>query len=140
MINYMKKRVFFVAVTTAMLIVVLLNGCVTKKKKIKRLDKFNSELWISDKDGCRGDRLELKDQLLSVKHLMRGFKDNEIESILGKPDAQELYKRGQQYYIYFIEPGPNCENKTDNPQALFVRFSAVGLATEFTIRSFSRKL
>ena len=135
----MKKRVFFVAVTTATLIVVLLNGCVTKKKKIKRLDKFNSKLWISDKDGCRGDRLELKDQLLSVKHLMRGFKDNEIESILGKPDAQELYKRGQQYYIYFIEAGSKCTTPAEKPLALFVKFSAVGLAVEFTIRPFNEK-
>ncbi len=135
----MEKRVFFISFIITVLAAVILDGCVTKKKKIKRLDKFDSELWISDKDGCRGDRLRLKDQLLSVKHLMRGFKDNEIESILGKPDAQELYKRGQQFYIYFIEAGPNCEHTVHNPQALFVRFSAVGLATEFTIRPFEAK-
>ena len=65
---------------------------------------------------------------------MRGLKTSDIESYLGKPDAQELYDRSQRYYIYFIEPGPKCEAANENPQALFVRFSAVGIANEFTIK------
>ena len=109
-------------------------GCSRKKKKTNRLQKFESELWIQDKNGCTGDRMSLKNQLLSLKHNMRGFKSSEIESYLGKPDAQELYTRSQRYYIYFIEPGPKCENAKENPQALFVRFSAIGIANEFTIK------
>ena len=65
---------------------------------------------------------------------MRGLKAEQIEEYLGKPDAQELYNRSQRYYIYFLEPGPKCENALEDPQALFVRFSAVGIANEFTIR------
>lgn len=65
---------------------------------------------------------------------MRGLKTSDIESYLGKPDAQELSARSQRYYIYFINPGPKCDNAEENPQALFVRFSAVGLANEFTIK------
>jgi hypothetical protein len=79
--------------------------------------------------------MDLKDQLLASKHFMRGLKSEQIEEYLGKPDAQELYSRSQRYYIYFLEPGPKCENTQENPQALFVRFSAVGIANEFTIRS-----
>jgi hypothetical protein len=96
--------------------------------------KFNSELWKSDKNGCFGERLDLKNELLSVKHHLRGFKSDEIESFLGKPDAQELYNRSQRYYIYFIEPGPKCAKPAENPQALFVRFSAVGIANEFVVK------
>lgn len=65
---------------------------------------------------------------------MRGFKADEIESLLGKPDAQELSARSQRYFIYFIEPGPKCGNAKENPMALFVRFSAVGIANEFIVR------
>ncbi len=110
------------------------NMCTSKKKKNNRLEKFESELWAQDKGGCNGERLQLKNQLLSLKHNMRGFKSDEIESLLGKPDAQELYNRSQRFYIYFIEPGPECSNPKDNPQALFVRFSAVGIANEFVIK------
>ena len=109
-------------------------GCSRKKKKTNRLQKFESELWIQDKNGCTGERMILKNQLLSLKHNMRGFKSSEIESYLGKPDAQELYTRSQRYYIYFMEPGPKCDNAKENPQALFVRFSAIGVANEFTIK------
>lgn len=109
-------------------------GCNRKKKKTNRLQKFESALWIEDRNGCNGDRMHLKDNLLSQKHNMRGLKTGVIESYLGKPDAQELSERGQRYYIYFMEPGPKCDDTIENPQALFIRFSAVGIATEFTIK------
>lgn len=115
--------------------IVTFTNCNRKEKKADRLQKFNSELWKADKNGCNGDRLQLKNDFLSLKHNMRGFKSSEIEALLGKPDAQELYNRSQRYYIYFLDPGPKCENAKSNPQALFVRFSAVGIANEFTIKA-----
>jgi hypothetical protein len=110
-------------------------GCANKKKKIRKLENFNSETWMSDKNGCTGARMELKDNLLKSKHFMRGLKTEQIEDYLGKPDAQDLRSRGQRYYIYFLDPGPKCENAREHPQALFVRFSAVGIANEFTIQA-----
>ena len=109
-------------------------SCNRKSKKVESMQKFNSELWKNDKNGCTGERLTLKNDLLAVKHKMRGLKNDDIESFLGKPDAQELYNRSQRYYIYFIEPGPKCENPNENPLALFVRFSAIGIANEFVVK------
>lgn len=109
-------------------------GCNRKKKKTNRLQKFPTEIWNQDKNGCAGERMKLKNQLLSQKHNMRGFKMDEIESFLGKPDTQELAARSQKYYIYFIEPGPKCSITKEHPMALFVRFSAVGIANEFIVR------
>ena len=117
-----------------LLILIFLMDCSQKEKKNNRLQKLESDLWISDKNGCAGERLNMKNQLLSLKHNMRGLKASEIESYLGKPDAQELYNRSQRYYIYFMEPGPKCDSPKENPQALFVRFTAVGIASEFTIK------
>lgn len=118
----------------------LLDACTTRKKKIRRLEDFDSEIWMADKSGCKGDRMELRDQLLASKYFMRGLKSEQIIDILGMPDAQELYNRSQQYYIYFLEPGPKCDNAKDNPLALFVRFSAVGIANEFTIKELSANI
>jgi len=115
--------------------VLLLGNCTNRKKKIRKLENFDSELWIADKNGCEGIRMKLKDQLLASKHFMRGLRSEQIQEYLGKPDAQELYSRSQRYYIYFLQPGPKCKNPSENPQALFVRFSAVGIANEFTIKS-----
>ena len=127
-------RSIYTSILLFIIFATLTLGCHQKKKKINRLQKFESELWIQDKNGCTGNRLEMKNQLLSLKHNMRGLKTDEIESYLGTPDAQELYTRSQRYYIYFLEPGPKCENAREHPQALFVRFSAVGIANEFIIK------
>lgn len=125
----MYKAFFFI-----FLCIICCSMCTTKKKKNNRLEKFQSEQWTQDRNGCSGIRMELKGQLLSLKHNMRGFKVDEIVSLLGKPDAQELYSRSQRFYIYFIEPGPKCGTPKDNPQALFIRFSALGIANEFIVK------
>ncbi|MCG8307691.1 MAG: MYB domain-containing protein [Cytophagales bacterium] len=128
------RQSIFLYLIVPVLVSILVSGCVRKKKKVNRLQKFNSELWIRDKGGCNGDRSHLKNHFLSLKHNMRGLKTGEVEDLLGMPDAQELYERGQRYHIYFIDPGPKCPSPKENPQALFVRFTAVGIANEFTIR------
>ncbi len=114
----------------------LSDGCTSKKKKIRKLQNFDSELWIADKNGCAGTRIATMENLLATKHLMRGLQADEIEDLLGKPDAEELYDRSQKYYIYFMEPGPKCDSSFEKPRALYVRFSAVGLANEFVIQPF----
>ncbi|NJN26270.1 MAG: hypothetical protein HC819_09980 [Cyclobacteriaceae bacterium] len=121
-------------VVFTLILALALTGCGREKKKTMRLEKFDSETWIADKNGCSGTRLSMKNQILLLKYDMRGLKTDEIESYLGHPDAQELYDRSQRYYIYLIEPGSKCPNAKENPQALFVRFSAVGIANEFTIK------
>ncbi len=112
-----------------------LDGCRAKKKKLRKLENFDVEVWKSDKNGCEGKRADLKNKFLEHKHYMRGLNAKDIEYYLGNPDAQELYSRSQKYHIYYIEPGPKCENAVEKPMALFVRFSAVGIANEFTIRT-----
>jgi hypothetical protein len=131
----MTNRLLLTIFTAFLLIfIIVFSSCSRKKKKTKRLQNFESEVWIADKNGCDGARLDMINQLLLLKYDMRGLKADEIELYLGKPDVQELYDRSQRYYVYFIEPGPKCPDSGENPQALFVRFSAVGIANEFTVR------
>jgi len=75
-------------------------GCSRKKKKTTRLQNFDSELWIQDKNGCTGERMILKNQLLSLKHNMRGFKSSEIELYLGKPDANYSLMAGMSAILH----------------------------------------
>lgn len=57
-----------------------------------------------------------------------------MEEILGKPDIQQLADRNQEYYIYFLEPGTQCEYKPSQAKSIAFRFSAMGLATEITFQ------
>jgi hypothetical protein len=111
-------------------------ACSSKKKKIRRLQNFDSAAWISDRKGCSGTRLDMKDDLLRQKYRMRGLKTGQIEDLLGRPDAEELYNRNQKYYIYFLEAGPGCPEPGAEIVALYVRFTAVGIANEITLRKF----
>ncbi len=126
------KYVFYVAFIVVVFFY-LTTGC--KKKKDRKLQQFDSVSWINDKNGCDSSRLTMKDQVLSLKHLMKGLKVNEIETLMGRPDAQELYQKNQRYYIYFIEPGGDCSlNNGEQPLALYIRFSAIGIANEISIK------
>jgi len=109
---------------------------LTYCNKKKRLEGFDSERWIEDRNGCDGERVKMRRELLKVKFRMRGLQTSEIEDLLGRPDAIELYKRDQKYYIYYMEPGPDCDNaKLENPLKLYVRFTAVGIANELSLKS-----
>ncbi len=125
--NFFQRIVFLISLS----ILLVLTFC-NKKKKI---ENFDSETWVADEYGCSGERLDLMDEILKVKFKLRGKKMSEIEDILGKPEGIELYKRDQKYYIYYMEPNENCQTSKDNPLKLYVRFSAVGIANEFTVRT-----
>ncbi len=99
---------------------------------------FNSTLWIADRNACQGNRKTLMEQVLSSKQDLLGQPEDRITATLGKPDRFELYERNQKFYVYYLDPGPLCSAKEDNPNMLVIRFSAVGLSDEiFTQRGFS---
>jgi hypothetical protein len=128
------RRIWFIMAVVLLVSPMYISGCTTRKKKLRKLENFDDQVWIQDKNGCKGERMLLKDNLLASKYYMRGLKAEQIEEYLGKPDAQELYDRNQKYYIYYLEPGPKCSDAKEKPLALFVRFTAVGIANEFTIK------
>ncbi len=113
---------------------VLLAFSFSHCKKKNPIEGFDSETWIEDANGCQGKRMDLMNDFLKAKFKMRGKKISEIEEILGKPDGVELYKRDQKYYIYYMEPGDKCADAKDKALKLYVRFTAVGIANEFSIR------
>ncbi len=130
------RSIWLIVAVVLLISPIYFSGCTTRKKKLRKLENFDDRVWIQDKNGCKGKRMLLKDDLLASKYYMRGLKAEQIEEYLGKPDAQELSERNQKYYIYYLEPGPKCAAAKENPQALFVRFTAVGIANEFSIKPF----
>lgn len=98
------------------------------------IDGFNEQAWQSDKDGCEGLRFKLKDELELVKDQIKGLNNDEVISVLGKPNKTLLDKRNQKYFIYAISPSKNCPNHEQGaPSELSLRFSAIGLVYEVLI-------
>lgn len=119
----------FLLILSFIVVVFLFTPSCSRKKVLKN---FPSDEWIADKNGCASQRYEMKDKLLSVKYRIRGLNYGEVEDILGKPDEEELMGRNQKTYVYYMQPGPDCngfmaENK---PVRLVIRFSAVGISQE----------
>ncbi|MGF1639095.1 MAG: hypothetical protein ACFCUU_18610 [Cyclobacteriaceae bacterium] len=119
-----------IRVALLLVFIICLNGCARKQRFVD----FESDAWIEDRNGCEGVRENMKDDLLKVKFRLRGKSTSDIIDILGRPDAQELYQRNQKYYMYYIQPGPECPQKSEKPMTLFIRFSAVGVANEISIK------
>jgi len=110
------------------LLVVIASAC---GKALPGLDNIDLVSWKGDRNGCGGKRNGMRDNLASQKEKLLSLSEDDIVALLGKPDQNELYKRNQKFYYYFLEPSPDCQADGDvHPLKLVVRFNAVGLANE----------
>lgn len=97
-------------------------------KEVPSLHGVDIEKWKADKNGCVGYRQSIKTSLASEISKLKGLAEMDVIRLLGKPDQNELYKRNQKFYSYFISPGPPCLDTASAPQKLILRFNAMGYA------------
>jgi len=100
---------------------------------VPELDGFNAESWKTDRNACDGEREKLRANLLNQKDKLLGLSEMEMVEVLGKPDEQEIYKRSEKFFYYYLSPSSECENPAPSPERLAIRFNAVGLAKEISI-------
>mgnify|MGYP000001540286 FL=1 len=118
--------------TTFGLLLVLFASCTNQPD----LSGFDVDAFKKDRGGCAGTREKQIDWLKTHKMTWKGVSSNDLEDMLGKPDIQQLADRNQEYYVYFLEKGPHCDN-IKNPstaRTMAFRFSAMGLTTEITFQ------
>ena len=108
----------------------LITAC-TKKVEV---GDFDSAKWIGDQNGCLNQRSEMVQDLIKIKPNLLALYHKSIIEVLGKPDAEELYERSQTYYWYYIDPSPKCDQPSENPRKLSIRFTAMGIANEIDIK------
>jgi hypothetical protein len=108
----------------------LLIGCGKEKES---LVGFDSGVWKEDRFGCLKHRKSLSESLIIQKTTLLGRNEMEIVDVLGKPDENELSKRNQKFFYYYLEPARSCQTHDSLAQRLVVRFNAVGLAKEILI-------
>jgi hypothetical protein len=110
------------------LLLVLL-GCA---KPLPTLEKIDLAKWKDDKWGCSKDRLATLPELVNQKEKLKGLSQDDIVRLLGRPDKNELYKRNQKFFYYYLTPGINCGRDTTT-QRLSLRFNAMGFAKEVLV-------
>lgn len=104
-------------------------------KSLPVLEEIDLEAWKNDKQACSGKRTAMSDAIKSQSKKLLALSEQEIIGLLGKPDENELYKRNQKFYYYFLEPSKECRGASgdSDPQRLVIRFNAVGLAKEVSL-------
>ncbi|WP_373522760.1 hypothetical protein [Aquiflexum sp.] len=124
----MHKNTFAIGL---LLIVIQLVSCSSKVE----LENIDQERWINDRDGCLGSRLGNLEDLREIKNDFLGKDNQALIKTFGRPDKVELADRSQTFFIYFLEPGPDCPNlgKKDDPLKAIFRLNAYSRVSEVTI-------
>lgn len=108
-------------------------------KPLPSFDDIEMINWINDKQACAGVRAEDSVSLRLQKDKLLSLSELDVVQVLGKPDVNELSKRNQKVFYYYIESGPDCgQALADNPTVLAIRFNAVGLAKEVRLEKLYR--
>lgn len=113
--------------------VLALSGC----NKPLDISNFDEAAWKADKMACLDQRQTLGNNLLEAKSELLERSQQDIINLLGRPEMQELYTRGQKFYIYHLTPGADCENvaaEASNPRLLYIRFSALNEVSEVFVK------
>tara|TARA_B100000686_G_C16619675_1_gene878503 strand:+ start:80 stop:433 length:354 start_codon:yes stop_codon:yes gene_type:complete len=116
---------------------ILLMSCSTNIPDIYGLDYIK---WIEDKNGCKGERIKLVHHIIKNSDKFLRFSQNQMIDILGKPDNQTLYTRGQTIYFYYVKYNDNCktsEIKNEDDQIkLEIRFDALNRSKELYVHNY----
>jgi outer membrane protein assembly factor BamE (lipoprotein component of BamABCDE complex) len=116
------------------LVVLLLLLFFSCGKSLPTLNNIDLKEWLQDKNACNGKRTAMASAIDEQKEKLLGLSENQIVDLLGRPDHNELYKRNQKFYYYFLEPGTSCTNYNERTsKQLVVRFNAMGIAKEVSV-------
>lgn len=111
-------------------LVFFLVGCGKSLPELKGIDTAE---WKSDTHGCLGKRTSYVEAMRSQKNTLLGLSEIQVVEMLGNPDRNELYKRNQKFYYYYLQPDRDCPTPQVNPLRLSIRFNAMGLAKEVLV-------
>jgi hypothetical protein len=113
--------------------VLIFLSCVSCGKPLPELTGMDLPTWKGDKNACSNKRIGMQNALQHQKEKLLALDEGKIIKLLGKPDQNELYRRNQKFYTYFLSPAPMCASTVTPSKVLIIRFNAMGLAKEVAI-------
>jgi hypothetical protein len=105
-------------------------------KGIPTLEGIDQAVWKNDRNACKRERTLMADAITRQRSKLLSLTEIDIVRLLGNPDRNELFKRNQKFYYYFLEPAPECklDSVGSKSRKLIVRFNAMGLAKEVEVK------
>ena len=133
----MEKRGLYILLFVITLLIVIGYSVASNSTKIPNIEGMDYSLWKSDLYGCNSDRENLINLIISNKEKFLRFNQNQMIDILGKPENQTLYSRGQTFFYYYIKYHPSCGEKnalSDSEQIkLEIRFDALNRSKDIYV-------
>ncbi|GAA3941710.1 hypothetical protein [Hymenobacter algoricola] len=119
----MSIRLFFIL---PLLLVVA--GC---GHSLSEIPGFDSAAWRQDAFACQNQRARQLPAIDAYRETLYGTRTDDIESLFGRPDEEELSEQTEKTYFYYIEPGTQCEPRHLRSQAnkLTFHFGPTGIVT-----------
>jgi outer membrane protein assembly factor BamE (lipoprotein component of BamABCDE complex) len=111
------------------LILFILTSC---GKPLPTFENLDITKWKEDKAACGKVRLETMEELTRQKDKLKGLSQDDIVELLGRPDQNELYKRNQKFFYYYLTPSKACGGDS-TAHRLSLRFNAMGFAKEVLV-------
>jgi len=102
-------------------------------KPLPQFENMDLNAWKDDRFGCQGRRHEQLTPFLQQKEKLLALKESQIIKLLGKPEENELFKRNQKFFRYYLQGSKNCPGDSISVQKLVLRFTAMGLCNEVTV-------
>lgn len=116
---------------SALIIILLVSGC---GRDLPLFEGVDLEQWKQDKNACGNYRSSNREIFVIQKEKLLALKEMQIIELLGRPDKNELYKRNQKFYYYYLKPSPDCPAyKPEDNARVAIRFNAMGLAKEIVL-------
>lgn len=123
--NNFKRLSFF------FFLLIVLSACSGSLPELVGVDSTN---WKADRNGCNGIRTSMIEAITAEKEKLKALSEMDLIQLLGRPDVNQLLERNQKFYIYYLEPGPDCDLPTTNQKKLILRINAMGLTKETLIK------
>lgn len=99
------------------------------------LPGFNAAAWRADQYGCQNQRRSLLPILEKHRNDLYGARINDVTTLLGHPDEEELGEQSDKVYIYYVAPGTQCNagHPRSASNRVLMRSGATGTVTEIIL-------
>jgi hypothetical protein len=106
-----------------------LSGC---GHALPQIAGFDAATWRADPYACHNRRRAFVPALVRAKEQLYEARANDVTSLLGQPDEEELRAGTEKVYYYYLEPGSQCQGRHARSGApcLSLRFGPIGTVTE----------
>ena len=108
-----------------------------RPKPIDLGNEINLSLFKEDRGGCDNKRMAMQTALENVKDSLLTHSENELLATLGRYDFQILDRKNEKIFMFYLEPGPHCEQiqNESSARSMAIYLNSVSLVKEVTFQN-----